>query len=68
MGESNTRLTARLEGGANSPGVKKFLARMLQEQAAEADLFEAQTSRKGVCPRCNMQRSCGIARNRHTCW
>lgn len=65
LGESNTRLTVRLADAAdNLPAGWKFAVRAMEK---EADDMERRTARKGICPECFMERSCGIAKNKHEC-
>lgn len=68
LGESNTALTARLYGKECENAERKGLGHMLARLQAEADEFDRRTARKGVCPECFMERSCGIDRGKHECW
>lgn len=66
LGESNTRLTARLDdAAANLPQGWKMAVRAME---AEADEHERRTARKGICSKCHMERSCGVSRGKHICW
>lgn len=66
LGETNARLTARLDAAKDAlPEGWKTAVRAAER---EAEAFDRLVMRKGVCPRCHMVRSSGIARRRHECW
>lgn len=69
LGESNNRLTARhnweTERHLEVWSRAKVAIRMME---AEAEAFEERTGRKGICPDCFMERSCGVTRGKHICW